>query len=147
MNLNKGEIICPKCNGLSYIKYKHSYYETELNIECNKCLGEGKTNWVDNILRPVCFINISTLNFIIKNCVDEKINIHNNIFLMPNDHIIIYDPITKKFFSEKIKKLVDSKKIIIFQYKCRYQYNSKYDSKYETILKILEAKKGKYETK
>lgn len=42
--LEKGEIICPECNGIGYIKIKKKYF---INRLCPLCLGMKKVDWLD----------------------------------------------------------------------------------------------------
>ena len=46
LELLEGEMICPKCNGTGvyYNKYDISTFT------CSKCLGEGKLDWIENIV-------------------------------------------------------------------------------------------------
>lgn len=54
--LKKGEIKCDKCEGCgsiikintTMIDYKHIDYE--MMKECPKCRGEGKLDWVENVV-------------------------------------------------------------------------------------------------
>ena len=53
MNLKEGEIICDKCKGAGSTKVKRDprrsgpYHPTMI---CIKCLGEGKIDWIENII-------------------------------------------------------------------------------------------------
>jgi len=40
IELNEGEIICPKCGG----------HGDEYTFICTKCLGSGKVDWIENIV-------------------------------------------------------------------------------------------------
>jgi len=62
IKLNKGEIICPECNGIGIYSTSVNYHTVEyrnekINIpthidrnECSKCKGEGKLDWVENLV-------------------------------------------------------------------------------------------------
>lgn len=55
IKLEKGEMICPECNGSGI-----SEYVQEINIEnyqtitgktfCEKCFGTGKLDWIENLV-------------------------------------------------------------------------------------------------
>lgn len=47
MKLKPGELKCEKCNGIGWylIPSTISGY-----IECSRCLGSGKLNWIENIV-------------------------------------------------------------------------------------------------
>ena len=47
--LNEGEIFCDKCNGTGY-KKDAILSNLNFDIYCNKCLGEGKLDWIENIV-------------------------------------------------------------------------------------------------
>jgi DnaJ-class molecular chaperone len=54
--LKKGEIICDKCDGSgcipkkqwTMVDYKHISYDW--SYKCDKCKGEGKLDWVENVV-------------------------------------------------------------------------------------------------
>jgi len=61
MDLNPGEVICPKCNGnmvyyfqnISEIKFGKTIQKVPGKIEavnCSKCFGSGKLDWVEVIV-------------------------------------------------------------------------------------------------
>ena len=54
LKLNDGEIICPQCNGTgepnnNMIKAHEIRYDL-VPLHCDKCYGNGKLNWVENIV-------------------------------------------------------------------------------------------------
>lgn len=67
MDLKPGESICDKCNGtgidknsIYVVRLPNSFYvpyepphvvKTICWLKCNKCLGEGKVDWIENIIR------------------------------------------------------------------------------------------------
>jgi len=55
MKLNKGEIICPKCNGNRYIKIKKKYFVKRL---CPLCLGNRKIDWLEALTSNINIGNI-----------------------------------------------------------------------------------------
>jgi len=42
MLLNEGEVICDKCNGTGFWEKN--------GLQCYKCLGKGKLDWVTNVM-------------------------------------------------------------------------------------------------
>jgi len=45
IKLHLGEEICPKCNGRGISKVIHPW-----QIQCNKCKGEGKIDWISKVV-------------------------------------------------------------------------------------------------
>ncbi len=43
LTINEGEYICSECNGNGHIK-------NEKYISCKRCQGEGKLDWIENIV-------------------------------------------------------------------------------------------------
>ncbi len=53
MDLKEGEIICDKCRGTGSIKVKRDPTKSgpyRPTMICLKCLGEGKFDWIENII-------------------------------------------------------------------------------------------------
>jgi len=54
IELNKGEKFCDKCKGKGVVLNRHKAlrppYKTIKYLECNKCLGAGKLDWVEEIV-------------------------------------------------------------------------------------------------
>jgi len=52
MKLEKGEVICDKCNGYGYTTFNEqrgkNFYP--MKSECTKCFGEGKLDWIEIIV-------------------------------------------------------------------------------------------------
>jgi len=48
--LKEGEVICSKCHGAGQVLIVIRDNEYSYNDKCNKCYGEGKTDWVTNIM-------------------------------------------------------------------------------------------------
>ena len=71
MNLNEGEIICPKCDGTGNTKGNEFRF-------CDKCFGEGKLDWVSNVMgkiippsSPLNRLNVRRLVYYIRNTLDN----------------------------------------------------------------------------
>jgi len=45
LELEEGEIKCPKCKGKGYIKDPRGF-----KTACVKCLGCGKIDWIENVV-------------------------------------------------------------------------------------------------
>ena len=114
MKLNKGEIICPECNGLSYIEYS-GYKSIKIHMRCRKCIGEGKVDWIDNI---IIHNNYNLNGIIIKNYSDKIVDIPSIVMLSSKGHYYLFDRHIRKLLSNnyiELKKLIDSDQIGIFQ--------------------------------
>lgn len=46
VTVQEGEHLCPKCRGKGRVPMKHSKIPSML-LECDKCLGVGKLDWVE----------------------------------------------------------------------------------------------------
>jgi DnaJ-class molecular chaperone len=46
IKLAPGEYFCPKCNGKGIIQLKNK----KINLECSKCYGYGKLDWVEKAM-------------------------------------------------------------------------------------------------
>ncbi|MHA1816660.1 MAG: hypothetical protein ACTSX1_11680 [Candidatus Heimdallarchaeaceae archaeon] len=46
-DLQPGEVICNKCDGVGEILPKHKHFGVEI---CPKCDGFGKLDWIENIM-------------------------------------------------------------------------------------------------
>jgi DnaJ-class molecular chaperone len=52
ITLREGENFCPKCNGKGRVlkdNRKNTTF-TRSTLECNKCLGSGKLDWIEEIV-------------------------------------------------------------------------------------------------
>lgn len=52
ISLNEGEEFCDMCNGKGRVKgtFKVSQYDHPgFDLLCDKCLGDGKLDWIDKI--------------------------------------------------------------------------------------------------
>lgn len=48
-DLNDGEMICPKCNGVGFLN-KIEFDDSSIYKDlCDKCQGTGKLDWIENI--------------------------------------------------------------------------------------------------
>lgn len=45
MDLEPGEVICTECEGKGFYKTN----DPVIYLECQKCFGYGKLNWIENI--------------------------------------------------------------------------------------------------
>ena len=52
MQLNEGEVICNKCDGAGAIAKKH-HSDGIITVDCPKCYGTGKTDWVTNAMKEI----------------------------------------------------------------------------------------------
>jgi len=53
ISLNEGEQFCPKCGGKGKVKDYNKYrlYKSSLiSLVCNKCLGDGKIDWIETAI-------------------------------------------------------------------------------------------------
>jgi len=51
LNLEEGEVICSLCDGTGVTFITNDYWmEGEYEVPCYQCDGEGKTDWVTNIM-------------------------------------------------------------------------------------------------
>jgi len=50
LNLKEGEMICPDCIGLGILNLDHLPKDVDSWIECKLCHGEGKIDWIENIV-------------------------------------------------------------------------------------------------
>ena len=54
IKLQEGEKFCPKCDGKGRVprceKAMARFSETYIFLECDKCLGEGKIDWIERIV-------------------------------------------------------------------------------------------------
>ncbi len=49
MKLEYNEIICPECNGEKYTEIEWTPYYNIKKL-CKRCKGNGKLDWIDNML-------------------------------------------------------------------------------------------------
>jgi DnaJ-class molecular chaperone len=49
MVLNKGEVICHKCNGSGVLDDHVFKNDKKYNLVCYKCQGDGFLSWIENI--------------------------------------------------------------------------------------------------
>lgn len=47
ISLNEGEKFCPKCDGRGRVKEFNKYRVNKISLICNKCLGDGKIDWIE----------------------------------------------------------------------------------------------------
>ncbi len=47
IQLNDGEKFCPKCDGKGKVKQNGYYLTTNIVLTCDKCLGDGKIDWIE----------------------------------------------------------------------------------------------------
>ena len=47
IKLNDGEMFCPKCDGKGKLKQTGCYFTTNFVLTCDKCLGDGKIDWIE----------------------------------------------------------------------------------------------------
>lgn len=87
--LEKGEIVCPECNGNSwthkYVKEKDVTY----TAFCRHCKGEGKIDWVDNLtVNNNNNKEIEIETYTIKNVLPFKtIHLGRNLKIKPNSYM------------------------------------------------------------
>lgn len=49
--LKEGEVLCNKCHGEGvFWRVNLKTLQNKENMECKKCWGAGKLNWVDNMM-------------------------------------------------------------------------------------------------
>jgi hypothetical protein len=49
--LKEGEVICSRCNGYKFvIDHNRGTLLTDYRILCEKCGGDGKLDWVENVV-------------------------------------------------------------------------------------------------
>jgi len=50
IKLEDGEKFCPKCDGKGRVPHKWAGYggTRKGSLTCDKCLGEGKIDWIEN---------------------------------------------------------------------------------------------------
>lgn len=49
--LSRGDIICPKCKGHCFVDAEGDVdWKTEWEVQCNKCWGAGKLDWIERIM-------------------------------------------------------------------------------------------------
>lgn len=135
IKLEKGEIICPECNGLPYKTIKVN--KTDVRIKCRKCNSLGKIDWIDNILNNK---SEEVTHFVIKNLTDDMLTFpidkKRTILVIDPQKFKIFSPIYKPFDEtfniESIQTLIDKNKILIYEY--NNPSNVKMDNRYSTHL-------------
>jgi DnaJ-class molecular chaperone len=45
--INDGEELCFKCKGKGTVKITNIFNRQSIILKCDKCLGDGKIDWVD----------------------------------------------------------------------------------------------------
>lgn len=45
--LKEGEYFCKKCNGSGVVPRSNGYHKRNSTLVCDKCLGEGKLDWIE----------------------------------------------------------------------------------------------------
>ena len=68
--LEKGKIVCPECNGNSWVHKYVKEKDITYTAYCRHCKGEGEIDWVDNL--TVNNKEIVTETYIIKNRLPFK---------------------------------------------------------------------------
>lgn len=49
--LRQGDIICPKCKGHGFVDVEPDIdWKTDWEVQCNKCWGAGKLDWIERIM-------------------------------------------------------------------------------------------------
>ena len=105
MILNEGEVICDKCNGTGFWEKN--------GLQCYKCLGKGKLDWVTNVMggrrRPLVaqwgtssMSSISSSNKV----EDKSVRIMAREIAKEIDKEILQsllDPISLKSYTRRIK--------------------------------------------
>ena len=73
ITIDNGEECCPKCKGKGCVrKYKKTtYYEFNPLLACDKCLGNGKIDWVEKITGVPQSKNAITTNFTHEQVLNE----------------------------------------------------------------------------
>ena len=73
MELEEGEIICLECNGSGRQGFtiSHSKGSERLTINCQQCDGDGKFDWIENVLGkknhgPIRIDNLTKNRHIVK---------------------------------------------------------------------------------
>lgn len=69
MKLEAGEVLCDKCNG--------GYAEKlQIKHQCDKCLGVGKLNWIENIVgkKPPQYTVVDSGNSSIEQWIVEEVS-------------------------------------------------------------------------
>lgn len=47
ISLNEGEEFCSKCDGRGLTREYTNYINDYLTLVCDKCLGDGKIDWIE----------------------------------------------------------------------------------------------------
>jgi len=47
ISLEEGEYFCKKCNGAGVVSRTNAVHKKAKKLICDKCLGEGKLDWVE----------------------------------------------------------------------------------------------------
>jgi len=51
IELSSGEELCPECKGKGCSHWGRDF-EAKYNMECFRCYGEGKIDWITKLMRP-----------------------------------------------------------------------------------------------
>jgi len=146
--LNKGEIICPKCNGDSWIHELVKEKEIIFTRYCRHCNGKGKLDWIDNLTNKSKKYYYNDINgFIIKNVMSLKsVQLGANLKIKPNNYIYYsfnytyysssryYSPI-RIFDLPDICKYIKERKLVIYENPCIIEESSV--SKYGRMLQVI----------
>lgn len=109
IHLEEGEVICSKCNGGGYERDDSNFakYDT-----CSRCLGEGKLDWIENIVGKVR----ETASFSVKSTwVSAKFPRLNHDY-----YVEMVEDIAKQFAEDIDREILES---IIEQ--CSFDLNKK----------------------
>jgi len=142
INLDKGEIICPECNGDSWIHELVKEKGIVYTRYCRYCKGEGKLDWIDNLTtknKKYCRRDINS--FIIKNLTPfETIQLGPNLKIKPNNYIHYYhldcdDNSTNIFDLINMCKYMKERKLVVYEDPGITHIGL--DSKYDKILQVI----------
>lgn len=86
MELKKGEVICSECNGQKDIENPHEipkekrkpYKVYITRIVCPKCKGEGKLDWIENLIGKEKTVTTASLEIDIEGTVGSDLT--NSIY-------------------------------------------------------------------
>lgn len=141
MKLNKGEIVCPDCNGDSWIHEEVKEKGIVYTRYCRYCDGEGKLEWIDNLVnKNKLYTQKDSETFIIKNItLFETIWLGTNMRLKPNQHMYYScsnDSLSTKIFdSIIICKHMKKGKLLVYESPRMHEMNSY--TKYNKMLQII----------
>ena len=111
INLDKGEIICPKCNGKGgYHKRTYEFPHTLYTAVCRKCYGNRNIDWIENLINEDKLKdNFVRIMYLIRNKNNIDISIHGSIMEPHSEKEVSLSTILEK----RIKDLADKNLITI----------------------------------